>query len=218
MNNFQGPGFSTPTNLNLVSDQQVQLAKCLTSGLPENLGTLDLKLEDMTGPFFPSEPSYLPGPGPFTCRSTSMEALCKLAHDQLAYNSKLMCTVYFTLYLRFELGGPVVTAVYTAIGFDIAVTSQKTNSLQVLFICTFTVVHYTVPCRARVNVLSSEIHIHTVRCYRGNGCYVTLSPYPCPILGPLCLSVPLNPYVILRLAVSSRKSAVSYAPGRSASP
>lgn len=40
----------------------------LTFGLPSNLGTCDLKIDDTAGALFILLPSYRPGPGPSTCR------------------------------------------------------------------------------------------------------------------------------------------------------
>ena len=48
--------------------------------------------------------------------------------------------------------------------------------------------------------------------------YLTLSPCPLPILGPLPRSNPLKLYVAGRLPNSSKKFRCSYAPGNRTSP
>ncbi len=73
------------------------LCEILTFGLPVNLGTFDLKLDDTIGPFLVSSLSYLPGPGPLNCREQWIHNHNWYTHTLLTIlNWCALCTSRFT--------------------------------------------------------------------------------------------------------------------------
>ena len=71
LSSFQSPSKMADsevlTNTIKVKMVATSLISHLTFGLPSNLGTFDLKIDDTAGALFILLPSYCPGPGPLTC-------------------------------------------------------------------------------------------------------------------------------------------------------